>query len=34
MWYNVSQALWKRLIFMFFFYFFVTKIRKSKYMNQ
>ena len=34
MWYQVSNALWKRLIFMFFFYFFVTKTKKSRYMNQ
>ena len=34
MWYNISNALWKRIFFLFFFFFFVTRIRRSRYMKK
>lgn len=34
MWYYVSEALWRRILFGIGFWFFVTKIAKHRYMNN
>jgi hypothetical protein len=34
MWYQVSQALWKRLFAAVVMWFFFTKIAKHKFMNN
>ena len=34
MWYNISNALWKRLFFLVFFFFFVTRVKKSRFMKK
>jgi hypothetical protein len=34
MWYQVSQAMWKRLLVMILLWAFVTRFAKKKYMNQ
>lgn len=34
MWYQVSNAMWKRILIMFGLWIFVTRIAKKKYMNQ
>ena len=34
MWYQVSNATWKRIFVMIGLWFFVTRVAKGKYMNQ
>ena len=34
MWYQVSSAMWKRIIVMIGIWIFVTRIAKARYMNQ
>jgi hypothetical protein len=34
MWYQVSNAMWKRILIMFGLWIFVTRVAKGKYMNQ
>lgn len=34
MWYQVSQAMWKRVLVMILLWAFVTRFAKKKYMNQ
>jgi hypothetical protein len=34
MWYNVSSAMWKRILVMIVLWFFVTRVAQRKYMNQ
>ena len=34
MWYQISQATWRRVLGMIFFYFLMTKILKKRYMNK
>ena len=34
MWYYVSQAMWKRILFGIALWFFVNKIAKHRYMNN
>lgn len=34
MWYQVSNAMWKRILIMFGLWIFVTRVAKNKYMNQ
>jgi hypothetical protein len=34
MWYQVSNAMWKRILIMFGLWIFVTRVAKKRYMNQ
>ena len=34
MWYQVSNAMWKRILIMFGLWIFVTRVAKNKYVNQ
>ena len=34
MWYMYSNALWKRIIALVVFFYYVSKVRKDKYMNH
>ena len=34
MWYQVSSAMWKRVLIMIVLWFFVTRFAKNRYMNQ
>ena len=34
MWYQVSSAMWKRILIMIVLWFYVTRFAKAKYMNQ
>ncbi len=34
MWYQVSSAIWKRILIMIGLWFFVTRFAKKRYMNQ
>jgi hypothetical protein len=34
MWYQVGNAMWKRIIALIFLYFFFTKIAKKRFMNN
>lgn len=33
MWYNISEALWRRIFYFIAFYFLATKLMKNKFMN-
>ena len=34
MWYQVSSAIWKRILAMIVLWFFVTRFAKGRYLNQ
>jgi hypothetical protein len=34
MWWMINRAMWRRLLVLIAFWFFVTRIAKKRYMNQ
>ena len=34
MWYNVSEAIWRRVFALIAFWFLVVKVFKGRYLNQ